>query len=119
MRPKLNLKPQLHGVATVWNSSTEKSRSFFVRASRYRGLLHFVANRVLGNPDKADIAVDNCLLAAVRLLKPFDGEGAFRRWLVRIAIDEALAILHERSFPLHRRELGVEGVRTARCDIRE
>lgn len=113
MRPKLTLKPQLHGAAMVWNSSTEKSRSFYVRVLRYRGLLHFVANRVLGNPDKADIAVENCLLAAVRLLKPFDTEGAFRRWLVRIAIDEALAILHGRSVPAHQREVGAAGARTA------
>ncbi len=119
MRSKLNLKPQLHGAATVWKGTTEKSRSFHVQASRYRGVLHFVAYRVLGDPDKADIAVENCLLAAVRLLRPFDSEGAFRRWLARIAIDEALAILHGRSVPVHRRELGVEGVRTARCDIRE
>ena len=113
MRPKLTLKPQLHGAAMVWNSSTEESRSFYVRASRYRGLLHFVANRVLSNPDKADIAVENSLLAAVRLLKPFDTEGAFRRWLVRIAIDEALAILHGRSVPAHEREVGAAAARTA------
>lgn len=107
MRSKLNLKPQLHGAATVWMGSTEKSGSFYVRASRYRGLLYFVAYRVLGDPDKADIAVDNCLLAAIRHVRAFDCEGAFRSWLVRLAIDEALAILHGRSIPERRHELGV------------
>ena len=113
MRPKLNLNLQLHGAATVWNCSTEKSRSFYVRASRYRGLLHFVAYRVLGNPDKADIAVENCLLVAFRHFRTFDCDGAFRRWLVRIAMDEALAILHGRSVPAHQREVGAAGARTA------
>ena len=119
MRSKLNLKPQLHGAATVWKATTERSTSFYVQASRYRGLLHFVAYRVLGDPDKADIAVENCLLAAFRHVRTFDCDGAFRSWLVRIAIDEALAILHGRSVPVHRHELGAEGVRTARRDIRE
>ena len=71
--------------------------AFYVRASRYRGLLHFVAYRVLGNPDRADIAVENCLFSASHLVTAFDCEGAFRSWLVRIAIDQALAILHGRS----------------------
>ena len=113
MRSKLNLKPQLHGAATVWKGTTEKSRSFYVQASRYRSLLHFVACRVLGDPDKADIAVENCLLAAFRHVRTFDCDGAFRTWLVRIAIDEALAILHGRSVPAHQREVGAAGARTA------
>jgi len=42
---------------------------FYVRANRdiYRGLLHFVAYRVLGNPDRADIVVENCLFSGISL----------------------------------------------------
>jgi len=112
VRPKLNLKPQLHGAAPVWKGSTDKSMSFYVRASRYRGLLHFVAYRVLGNPDKADVAVENCLLVAFRHVRAFDCEGAFRSWLVRLALDESLAILHGRIMPEHRHEDEVIGIRT-------
>ena len=35
-------------------------------AARYSRLLHFVAERVLGNPNKAAIAVDNCLYGAAQ-----------------------------------------------------
>ncbi len=84
------------------------SMSFYVRASRYRGLLHFVAYRVLGNPDRADIAVENCLFSASHRVAAFDCEGAFRSWLVRIAIDQALAILHGRSIREHRRDWSLQ-----------
>lgn len=118
MRFSLNLNLQLHEPVRLW-SSADKQMSFYYRASRYRRLLLFVAQRVLGNPDRADMAVENCLYSASRHAPAFDCEGSFRSWLVRMVIDEALAILHGRSVPVHRRELGVEGVRTARCDIRE
>jgi DNA-directed RNA polymerase specialized sigma24 family protein len=107
------LKLQLRESVAVRKDSADKQTSVYVRASRYRRLLHFVANRVLGNPDRADIAVENCLYSASRHATAFDCEGAFRSWLVRIAIDEALAILHRSDIPNHRRELGAAGNRTA------
>ena len=75
--------------------------SSYLRASQYRGLLHAVAYRVLGDSDRADKAVENCLLAAFHHVRAFDCEGAFRCWLVRSAIDEALAIIHRRTIPGH------------------
>lgn len=75
--------------------------SFYVRAARYRRLLYFVADRVLGNPDRAAIAVDNCLCSTARHIMAFDCEGAFRSWLVRLAIDESLAILNGRTISGH------------------
>jgi DNA-directed RNA polymerase specialized sigma24 family protein len=63
--------------------------------SRYRGLLYFVASRVLEDRQGAEEAVENCLLAATRNPPTFDCEGAFRSWLLRILIDEALQILHQ------------------------
>jgi DNA-directed RNA polymerase specialized sigma24 family protein len=68
---------------------------------------------VLGNPDRADIAVENCLFSACHHVPAFDCEGAFRSWLVRLAIDEALAILHGGNVPEHRHENGAARVRTA------
>jgi len=63
--------------------------------SLYRGLLYFVASRVLEDRQGAEEAVENCLLAAIRNPPTFDSEGAFRSWLIRILIDEALQILHQ------------------------
>jgi DNA-directed RNA polymerase specialized sigma24 family protein len=62
--------------------------------SRSRKILHFVACRVLGGPERAELAIHNCWLTASQKRPSFDREGAFRSWLVRVLIDEALAILH-------------------------
>ena len=71
------------------------------RFFRCRGLLYFVAARLLDSREQIEKAVNNCLLIAPRKLasagntKAFKTEGAFRNWLVRILMDEALQILHE------------------------
>jgi DNA-directed RNA polymerase specialized sigma24 family protein len=73
----------------------ENLDSLDVLFSRYRRVLYRVAYRVLDNHQKAKDAVRNCLLAASCNVPRFENEGAFRSWLVRVLIDEALAILYE------------------------
>jgi DNA-directed RNA polymerase specialized sigma24 family protein len=107
------LKLQLSEVVTVLESSTDNRISFYARAERYHCLLYCVADRVLGNPDRAVIAVENCLLWASRHFTTFDHEGDFRSWLVRLALDESLAILHGRKMPEQRREDEAGEIRTA------
>ncbi len=65
---------------------------FDARFSRYRRLLHFIATRILGGPERADEAVGNCWLSASRDPPWFEYDGAFCGWLVRVLIDEALAM---------------------------
>jgi DNA-directed RNA polymerase specialized sigma24 family protein len=108
VRSTLNLKLHSQEAIPVSRVSADNRGSSYVRASRYRRLLHSVAHRVLGNPDRADVAVENCLFSASHRVTAFDCEGAFRSWLVRIAIDEALAILHGRSIPNDRRERSLQ-----------
>jgi DNA-directed RNA polymerase specialized sigma24 family protein len=113
VRSTLNLELHSHEASPVSRVLADNRRSSYVRASRYRRLLHFVARRVLDNPDRAAIAVENCLFSASRHVPAFECEGAFRSWLVRLALDEALAILHGRIVPEHRHENGAAGVRSA------
>jgi hypothetical protein len=61
--------------------------------SRYRHVLTLVAYRVLGNHAEAEDAVQNCLLTVSDKVPKFEHEGAFRCWLVRVLIDEAVTIL--------------------------
>jgi DNA-directed RNA polymerase specialized sigma24 family protein len=103
---------QLREVAPVLESSADNRISSYARAARYRRLLYFVSHRVLGNSDRAAFAVENCLVSAARHVTTFDDEGAFRNWLVRLALDESLAILHGRIMPEHRHEDEVIGIRT-------
>jgi DNA-directed RNA polymerase specialized sigma24 family protein len=52
---------------------------------------------VLGNHAEAEEAVQNCLLTVSDNVPRFEYEGAFRCWLVRVLIDEAVAILAKQS----------------------
>jgi DNA-directed RNA polymerase specialized sigma24 family protein len=63
--------------------------------SRSRQTLQFLAYRVLACPDRAARAVGNCWLTASRNPPYFEQEGAFRSWLLRVLISEALTILHQ------------------------
>ena len=63
--------------------------------SRYRRALSLLAHRVLGNHEEAEDAVRNCLRAASDCAPRFDHEGAFRSWLARVLIDEAVTILNK------------------------
>jgi RNA polymerase sigma-70 factor, ECF subfamily len=74
--------------------------AFNVLFSRYRQLLYRVAYRVLHNHEEAEDAVQNCLLLAYSKLEEFKHAGAFRSWLVRILINEAVSILRKRRNPL-------------------
>lgn len=78
------------------NHSTSTTRPdysvFGARFSRCRRLLHFIATRVLGGLERADEAVENCWLSASHNSLRFQCDGAFCSWLVRVLIDEALAI---------------------------
>jgi hypothetical protein len=73
----------------------ENLDSLDILFSRYRRVLYRVAYRVLENHQEAKDAVRNCLLAASCNSPRFENEGAFRSWLVRVLIDEALAILYK------------------------
>ena len=65
---------------------------FHDRFARCRSLLHFTACRILGGSAEAELAVRNCWLRVSRNPPGFSHDGAFRGWLVRILITEALAI---------------------------
>lgn len=106
------LKLQLREVVPVLESAKDNHISFCVRAARYHRLLYFVAHRVLGNRERAVIAVGNCLFSAARDFTRFDDEGDFRTWLVRLALDESLAILHGRKTPDCRHEDEIEEIRS-------
>ncbi len=67
-----------------------------IRLFRYRGVLSFIAHRVLNNHLEAEDAVRNCLKTASSTVPRFESEGAFRSWLVRVLMDEALMILYKK-----------------------
>src|SRR5215469_7600440 len=84
----------------------QKAPSIFAqRFSRSYRLLHLIACRVLGDEERAPLAIKNCWRSASRNPPYFEYEGAFRSWLVRVLIDEALAILRKCPEPAHASEV--------------
>ena len=78
-------------------------------------LQHFIACRILDDPEQAKKAVENCWHSAAARSPHFENEGAFRGWLVRVLIDEALLLLRKQRQTLET-NISLEGqiaVRTA------
>jgi len=71
--------------------------AFEILFSRYRPILYRLAQRILRNHEESEDAVQNCSLAAFRKLKSFKYEGAFRSWLARILVNEAITLLRKRK----------------------
>lgn len=63
--------------------------------SRYRRVLYFVAYRALGDHADAADAVRSCTLSIRHKVPSLEHEGGFRSSVVRVLIDEALAILRK------------------------
>jgi DNA-directed RNA polymerase specialized sigma24 family protein len=61
---------------------------------------------MLGSPERALRAVENCRLAASCNPRRFEYEGEFRSWLLRVLIDEALAILRKDQEEITRGKVG-------------
>lgn len=85
----------LNPLASVRERTVEDLAIFDGRFLRCRKLLVFIASRVLGGREGTDEALQNCRFTASRNRPRFEHEGAFRSWLVRVLIDEALAILRQ------------------------
>ncbi len=83
--------------ASVFSKVEDPKQKFRIRFARYRGLLRFVASRLLDDGEEAEQAVRNSHRAATNNPKEFAYEGDFRSWLFRILIAEALQILHQRK----------------------
>src|SRR5262245_30111892 len=73
----------------------ERCTAFDARFLRCYGLLQFVAARILGRSEGVADVIEDCRVRASQSPLEFEQEGAFRSWLVRVLIDEALAILRK------------------------
>ena len=81
----------------IANGLQGDQEAFNVLFSKYRRLLYSLASRVLHSHEEAEDAVQNSSLLAFCKLPSFKHEGAFRSWLVRILVNEAVSILRQRK----------------------
>ena len=79
-------------MSAVPNRLQEDPAVFDVRFWRSYPMLRFIACRILGGPEHANKAVENCWHTASRRASRFEHEGEFRSWLLRALIDEAVAL---------------------------
>ena len=89
------LESHLRSEDETFSHSQGNLEALDVLFARYRSVLSLIAYRVLGNHEDAEVAVQNCLQLASDRAPRLDHEGAFRSWLARILIDEAVTILHK------------------------
>jgi DNA-directed RNA polymerase specialized sigma24 family protein len=82
---------------TISNATQEHPTVFAARFARSRAQLRFIASHVLGSNERTEDAMQSCWLAASFNPPKFEYEGAFRSWLLRILIDEALIILRAKE----------------------
>jgi asparagine synthase (glutamine-hydrolysing) len=73
-----------------WGKNSSDIESRF---SKNRKLITFVARRLLENHEEAEAAVKECFKTASRNPPVLTSNGAFRSWILRMVIDEALLIL--------------------------
>jgi hypothetical protein len=89
---RMNAIPELSS-----RNSRRSLETLDVLLLRYRRVLSLIAYRVLGSHEEAEDAVQNCIRVASDRAPRFDHEGAFRSWLARVLIDEAVTILYKQS----------------------
>jgi RNA polymerase sigma-70 factor (ECF subfamily) len=92
-----NVEVQLDDGKLIFDGLQGNGDAFEILFSRYRPILYRLAQRILHNREESEDAVQNCSLAAFRKLKSFKYEGAFRSWLARILVNEAITIFRKRK----------------------
>lgn len=76
-------------------ASREKLRTFDERFTRCHKTLQYTGGLILGGSEMAEYAIQKCRFRASRNPPNFESEGAFRSWILRLLIGEALSILHQ------------------------
>jgi DNA-directed RNA polymerase specialized sigma24 family protein len=94
---RLTCDREMDGYSPFLQGINGNQELFRIRFSRSRNSLLKLAVRLLQDDGDAQQAVHNCRLSAVRDLPEFKSEGAFRSWLFRILITEAVLLLNERK----------------------
>jgi asparagine synthase (glutamine-hydrolysing) len=79
------------------DESWSRPSDFESRFSKNHKLIAFVASRLLDRHEDAETAVKKCFKTASRNPPVFTNDGAFRSWILRLAIDEALLILSDKA----------------------
>ena len=77
-------------------NAPEQATSFEECFSRHRELLQFLACRLLGNTEVAELAVQNCFRRTSRNPPRLPCESEFGSWLLRKLTEEALLLRRER-----------------------
>ena len=87
-----------------WSWEHEPFDQFANWFPRCRNTLHYMADLILDNPESAEHAVEGCREKASGNLPPFENEGDFRGWVIRLLIDEALSLLPGRKLKTEEHE---------------
>jgi DNA-directed RNA polymerase specialized sigma24 family protein len=83
-------------MSTVESKLEEEDLAVFdARFGRSYPMLQYIARRILGDPERAEKAIENCRITASRNPPRFQYGGAFKSWIFKVLIHEVLALLPE------------------------
>ena len=87
-------------MSTVPSKLDEEDPAVFdARFGRCSQMLHMIARRILFDHELAEKAVKNCRTTASRNPPRFEYGGAFKGWLFKVLIDEALLLKNQQRQP--------------------
>ncbi|WP_344781109.1 RNA polymerase sigma factor [Gordonia caeni] len=100
-----------HAAALLQSAMAGDQHAYAELAGAHRNRLWSVCYRITGNPEDAEDALQETLLAAWRGLATFRGDSAFSSWLYRIASNAALAQAKRRpqTLTIENHEFAAEG----------
>lgn len=90
MRLPLSNEQDVDDVALVTRARAGERGAFSTLVRRYQATVYRVCYRILGDPEDAEDATQEAFVRAYRKLDLFQGQSAFKTWLLRLAVNVSL-----------------------------
>ncbi|MFN7116769.1 MAG: RNA polymerase sigma factor [Saprospiraceae bacterium] len=82
---------------TLLQHAQTAERGFRLLMETYQEQLYWVVRRLVGNHDDANDVLQNCFIKVYRSIHTFEGKSKLYTWLYRIATNEAITFLNQKS----------------------
>jgi RNA polymerase sigma-70 factor, ECF subfamily len=84
-------------ILTLLQNAPTAERGFRMLMEQYQEPLYWVVRRMVGEHDDANDVIQNCFIKVYRSIHTFEGKSKLYTWLYRIATNEAITFLNQKS----------------------
>jgi RNA polymerase sigma factor (sigma-70 family) len=84
-------------ILTLLQNAPTAERGFRMLMEQYQEQLYWVVRRMVGEHDDANDVIQNCFIKVYRSIHTFEGKSKLYTWLYRIATNEAITFLNQKS----------------------